>query len=133
MHVARVLTVVLLAIPAALWGQEHANQFKDLISWGPSKQTFKVTLTIRHAEGSFSVSEQGFRWTVVGSADIGTGPIPWEDIRGWSCEAPTRLLIATPHGTADMDLKREELLKVVDQYLKKFVPAALDAAKGCSL
>jgi hypothetical protein len=30
-----------------------------------------------------------------------------------------------------MGLKREDLLKVVNQYLKKFAPAALDAAKGC--
>jgi hypothetical protein len=32
-----------------------------------------------------------------------------------------------------MGLKREDLLKVVNQYLKKYAPASLDAAKGCSL
>jgi hypothetical protein len=31
-----------------------------------------------------------------------------------------------------MGLKREDLLKVVNQYLKKYAPAALDAAERCS-
>jgi hypothetical protein len=31
-----------------------------------------------------------------------------------------------------MGFKREDLLKVVNQYLKKYAPEALDAAKGCA-
>jgi len=77
------------------------------------------------------VSEQGFRWILIGGAETGTGPIPWEDIRSWSCGRPIDLTITTPRGGAEMGLKREDLLKVVNQYLKKFAPAALDAAKGC--
>ena len=76
------------------------------------------------------VSEHGFRWLLVG--DPGTGPIPWDDIRSWSCGRPTSLTITMPQGVAEMGLKREDLLKVVNQYLKKYAPAALDAAKGCS-
>jgi hypothetical protein len=133
MRVACVLTLVLLSVPAALWSQGHGSQFKDLISWGPNKETFKVTLTIRHAEGAFIVSEQGFRWILIGGVDTGTGPIPWEDIRSWSCGRPIGLTITTPQGFAEMGLQRDDLLKVVNQYLKKYAPAALDAAKGCSL
>jgi hypothetical protein len=132
MRVARVLTLVLLSVPAALWSQEHGSQFKDLISWGPNKETFKVTLTIRHAEGVFMVSEQGFRWILIGGAGTDTGPRPWEDISSWSCGRPIGLTITTLHGRAEMGLKREDLLKVVNQYLKKYAPEALDAAKGCS-
>jgi hypothetical protein len=134
MRVARVLTLVLLSVPAALRSQEHSSQFKDLISWGSNKETFKVTLTIRRAEGTFSVSEQGFRWMFIGGADTGTGPVPWEDVRSWSCGRPNGLTITTPNGGPGIaiGLKREDLLKVVNQYLKKYAPAALDAAKGCS-
>jgi hypothetical protein len=133
MRLARVLTLVLLSVPAALWGQEHGSQYKDLISWGPNKETFKVTLTIRQAEGVLMLSEQGFRWILIGGADKGTGPIPWEDIGSWSC-GPTNLMITvTPHGApAEIGLKHEDLLKVVNQYLRKYAPAALDTASGCS-
>jgi hypothetical protein len=131
MRVARVLTLVLLSLPAALWSQEHGAQFKDLISWGPNKETFKVTLTIRRAAGAFMVSELGFRWILIGGAETGTGPIPWEDIRSWSCGRPIGLTITTPHGFAEMGLKREDLLRVVNQYLKKYAPGAIDSAKGC--
>ena len=132
MRATRVLTLVLLSVPAALWSQEHGSQFKDVISWGPNKETFKVTLTIRRAEGALFVSEQGFRWILIGGADTGTGPIPWADIRSWSCARPIGLTITTPNAGAEIGLKREDLLKVVNQYLKKYAPAALDAAKGCS-
>jgi hypothetical protein len=132
MRVARILTLVLLSVPAALWGQDHAGQFKDSISWGPNKEIFKVTLlTRRRYEGAFTVSEQGFRWILLGGVDTGTGPIPWEDIRDWSCGRSV-LTITTPHGDAEMRLKREDLLRVVDHYLKKYAPTALDQAKGCS-
>jgi len=132
MRVARVLTLVLLSIPAALWSQEHGSQFKDLISWGPNKEAFKVTLSGRHAEGAFMVSESGFRVVLIGGADTGTGPIPWDDIRSWSCARRIGLTITTSHSGAEMVLKREDLLKVVNQYLKKYAPAALDEVKGCS-
>src|SRR5512140_1635148 len=100
MRVACSLTLVLLSVPVALWSQDHGSQLKDLISWGPAKETFKVTLTIRRSEGAFTVSAQGFRWVLIGGADTGAGPIPWEDIRAWSCERPTGLIITTPHGSA---------------------------------
>jgi hypothetical protein len=41
-------------------------------------------------------------------------------------------MIETAHGRAEMGLKREDLLKVVNQYLRKYAPTALDAANGCS-
>ena len=132
MRVARVLTLVLLSAPGALWSQDHASQYKDLISWGANKETFQVTLTPRRSPGGFMVSESGFRWFLVGGADTGTGPIPWQDIRSWSCGRPNDLTVTTAHGGADMGLKREDLRKVVNQYLKKYAPAALDAARGCS-
>lgn len=132
MRVARVLTLVLLSVPAALWSQDHGSQYKDLISWGPNKETFKVTLTIRRAEGVFMVSEYGFRWILTGGAPTGTGPIPWADIRSWSCGRPIGLTIMMQQGGAEMGLKHEDLLKVVNQYLRKYAPAALDADKGCS-
>ena len=133
MRVPRVLTLVLLSVPGALWSQDHGSQFKDVISWGPNKQTFKVTLTSRRYEGTLLVSEQGFRWILIGGAETGTGPIPWEDIQSWSCGRPIGLTITTPNGGfTDIGLKREDLLKVVNQYLKKYAPAALDSAKGCS-
>jgi hypothetical protein len=132
MRVIGVLTVVLLSIPAALWSQGHGGQFKDLISWGPNKETFKVTLTVRRYEGALIVSEQGFRWIQIGGADTGTGPIPWKDISSWSCGGHAGLTITTPHGGAEMGVKHDDLLKVVNQYLKKYAPAALDAVKGCS-
>lgn len=78
------------------------------------------------------VSEQGFRWILIGGADTGTGPIPWEDISSWSCGRPIGLTITTPNGRAEIGLKREDLLRAVNQYLKKYAPAALDAARGCS-
>ena len=131
MRVARVLTIVLLSVPAALRSEDHASQYKDLISWGPNKQTFKVTVTGRHAEGEF-ISEQGFRLVVLGRADNGTGPIPWGDIDSWSCGRPISVSITTAHGGPQMFLNREDLLKVVNQYLRKYAPAALDATRGCS-
>jgi len=132
MRSARVLTLVLVSVPAALWSQDHGSQYKDLISWGPNKETFKVTFPPRGAEGGFMVSELGFRWIRIGADDNGTGPIPWDDVRSWSCWRPMGVTIATEHGEAIMSLKRADLLKVVNQYLKKYAPAALDAAKGCS-
>ena len=78
------------------------------------------------------VSELGFRWIVIGGAETGTGPIPWQDIQNWSCARPSSVTITTEHGDAGMGLKREDLLKVVNQYLKKYAPAALDAAQGCT-
>jgi hypothetical protein len=131
MRVARILTLILLSIPAALWSQEHGAQFKDSISWGPNKETFKVTLTKRRYEGTFAVSEQGYRWILLGGVDAGTGPIPWEDIRSWSCGRSV-LTITTPHGDAEMGVKHEDLLKMVDQYLRKYAPSALDQARGCA-
>lgn len=128
MRGARVLLLVLLSVPAALWSQGHGSQYKDLISWGPNKETFKVTLTMRRAPGVFMVSELGFRWILIGGADSGTGPIPWEDIRSWSCGRPNGLTI----NDSAIGLKREDLLKVVNQYLKKYAVTALDPAKGCS-
>jgi hypothetical protein len=130
MRLARVLTLVLLSVPAALWGQEHGSQYKDLISWGPNKETFKVTLTIRRAEGVFMLSEQGFRWILIGAA--AAGPIPWEDIGSWSCGPANLTITVTPHVPAEIGLKHEDLLKVVNQYLRKYAPAALDTARGCS-
>jgi hypothetical protein len=126
-----VLTLLLLSVPAA-WGQDHGSQYKDLISWGPNKVTLKVTLTLRRAEGVFMVSELGFRWILVGGPDTGTGPIPWQDISSWSCGRPNGLAITTAHDGAQMGLKHEDLLKVVNLYLKKYAPAALDASRGCS-
>src|SRR5581483_7257402 len=132
MRVARILTLILLTVPAALWSQQHGSQYKDLISWGPNTKTFQVTWLLgRHTTGVFMVSELGFRWTLIGGADTGTGPIPWNDIRSWSCGQPSGLTVETPHGIAGMGLKREDLLKVVNQYLKKYAPAALDTARGC--
>lgn len=132
MRTVRFLTFVLLSIPA-LWSQDHGSQYKDLISWGPNKETFKVTMGGRNNAGVFWISEQGFRWFVIGGAETGTGPIPWQDISSWSCTRPTGLTIETPHGgSAAMILKREDLLKVVNQYLKKYAPAAIDEARGCS-
>jgi hypothetical protein len=132
MRVARFLTLVLLSVPTALRGQDHGEQFKDSISWGTNKETFKVALTVRRRyEGAFTVSAQGFRWVVLGAADTGTGPIPWEDLSGWSC-GPYVLTMTTPLSYAQIGLKHEELLKVVDQYLRKYALAALDQAKGCS-
>jgi len=128
---ARVLMLTALSVPAALWSQDHGSQYKDLISWGPNKQTFQVTLTGRHAEGVFMASELGFRWFLVGGADTGTGPIPWGEISSWSCGQPFGLTITAPHTSAQIGLKREDLLKVVNQYLKKYAPAALDADRGC--
>lgn len=133
MRVARFLTLMLLSVPTAVWSQDHGSQFKDLISWGPNKETFKVTLTIRHAGGSFAVSEQGFRWVVIGGADTGTGPIPWNDISAWSCGQRADLTITTSHGSAEIGISREDLLKVVNQYLRRYAPDALDANIGCSL
>ena len=72
-------------------------------------------------------SELGFRWFLVGGADTGTGPIPWNEIRGWSCSRPNVLTI----DNAVIGLKRADLLKVVNQYLKRYAPAALDSEKGC--
>lgn len=132
MGTARVLALVLLSVPAAVWSQQHGSQYHDLISWGPYKETFKVILTIRRAPGVLTVSEQGFRWILIGGADTGTGPIPWEDISSWSCGRPIGLTITTPHVGTQIGLKREDLLKVVNQYLKKYAPATLDATKGCS-
>jgi hypothetical protein len=132
MRVARVLAFVLLSIPAALCGQDHGSQYKDLISWGPNKETFKVTLFARRAPGVFMVSELGFRWLLIGGVDTGTGPILWDDIRGWSCARSSGLTIVTEHGNAWLSLKREDLLKVVNRYLKKYAPAALDPTRGCS-
>ena len=132
MRAVRILTVVLLSLPAALRSQDHAGQFKDVISWGPNKETFKVSLTIRRAEGALMVSEQGFRWFMIGAAETGTGPIPWEDIRSWSCGPAELVITATPHGPAQIGLKHSDLVKVVNQYLRKFAPAALDANRGCS-
>ena len=132
MRAARVLTIVLLFVATALWGQDHGAQYKDLISWGPNKETFKMTLGFRRTPGVFMVSELGFRWILIGDAESATSPIPWGDIRGWWCGRPSDLTITTEHGDAGMGLKREDLLKVVNQYLKKYAPAALDAAKGCS-
>lgn len=131
MRAARILTLVLLFVPT-LWSQDHGAQYKDAISWGPNKETFKVTLTVRRAEGVFMVSPQGFRWFLIGGADTGTGPLPWDDIQSWSCGRPMGLTITMPNGRADIGLKREDLLKLVNQYLKKYAPAALDPAKGCS-
>jgi hypothetical protein len=131
MRTVRVLTLVMLSVPAALWSQDHSSQYKDVISWGPGKETFKVTLTVRRAEGTLFVSEQGFRWILLGGADTGTGPIPWQRIRSWSC-GRLGLKISMPTTGADIGLKREDLLKVVNQYLKRYAPAALDTAEGCS-
>jgi hypothetical protein len=78
------------------------------------------------------VSEQGFRWILIGGAETGTGPIPWEEIRSWSCGHPIKLAITTLHGSALMGMKREDLLKVVNQYLKKYAPAATDPARSCA-
>ena len=128
MRAARVFLLVLLSLPGALWSQEHGDQYHDSISWGPNKETFRVTLTSRRAEGTFLVSESGFRWFLLGGVDTGTGPLPWQDIRTWSCARPGRLTI----NGADINLKREDLLKVVNQYLKKFAPASIEPEKGCS-
>jgi len=128
MRAALVLALILLSVPAALWSQDHASQYKDVISWGPNKQTFQVTLTGRGAEGIFMVSEQGFRWFLVGGVETGTGPLPWGDIRTWSCSRQNVLML----DNAVIGLKHEDLLKVVNQYLKKFAPAALDTAHGCA-
>jgi len=128
MRAGRVLTLVLLSVPAALWSQGHGSQYKDLVSWGPNKETFKVALTGRGGEGILMVSEMGFRWFRVGGGETGTGPIPWGDIGSWSCERPSALTIHD----AQIGLKREDLLKVVNQYLKRYAPAALDADRGGS-
>jgi hypothetical protein len=130
MQVARVLAVAFLSVPAALWSQQHGDQFKDSVSWGPNKETFKITVGIRNYEGAFMVSEQGFRWIQLGFPDQGTGPIPWDDIRSWSCGGRFGLTVTTAQGAAEMRLKREDLLKVV-KYLNKYAPSALDADKGC--
>lgn len=128
MRVARALTLVLLSVPAAFWCQDHASQYKDLISWGPNKETFKITMTLRRAPGVFMVSELGYRSILIGGAETGTAPIPWAEIRSWSCGRSTGLTI----NGAEMGLRREDLVKVVNQYLKKYAAAALDPAVGCS-
>ena len=69
---------------------------------------------------------------LIGDAESNTGPIPWDDVRRWSCGRRSDLTITTEHGVAGMGLRHEDLLKLVNQYLKKYAPAALDAAKGCS-
>jgi hypothetical protein len=43
MQAARVLTLVLLSVPAALWSQQHVSQFKDLISSGRAGARFLPT------------------------------------------------------------------------------------------
>jgi hypothetical protein len=55
--------------------------------WGQAKQTFKadVTVALSSLPGTFTVSEQGYDWTIPNSQYHSNGVTPWKDVRRWSC------------------------------------------------
>ena len=97
-----VLTILLLFLPVAILCQDHGSYYKDAFSWGQARQTFEVTLGGRALQGTFTASERGFRWIQIGSSDANTGPIPWDEIRSWSCRSGSRLSISIPNRFADI-------------------------------
>ena len=121
---------VMLRLPLAAWSQEQApsaaGHFEGALSgaqWGTDKQTFDARFGNRHVEATFSVATNGFGWhqTFTGSKETFNA---WGDVAAW-CSAPGTVLIRTRQSPSHFDvydLMPEDLVTIVDGYLKKYVP-----------
>jgi hypothetical protein len=135
MRSAIVLTLSLLAATATFLGQDaHGTYYKDKLSWGENKETFKITLGPRRSEGVFMVSELGLRWASIVGEDRAGGPLPWDYLRSWSCGRGPALTVTIPNNDIPFALgfQHDDLVRLVNQYLRKYAPEALDVQKGCA-
>jgi len=118
---------LMLLLPLAASSQEQAasgaGHFEQALVWGANKQTFDAKFGIRHVEATFSVATNGFGWhqTFTGSKETFR---PWDDVTAW-CSGPGTVLVRTrqspPHFDV-YDLRPDDLVTIVDEYFKKYVP-----------
>jgi hypothetical protein len=141
MRLTTILALVMLVIPAAIWGQNNApstaGHFKGWLAdsaWGAEKKSFAVHAGIRNMEATFSVSTTGYGWVYLQTTFPATF-IPWEDVTGWCSQPGTGLMISSrPRGEQFSGFKPEDLDTVVNKYLKQYAPAAekTNLERGCS-
>jgi hypothetical protein len=132
---ATILTLILLSTSPALRAEDHGSQNKEIFDWGTNRQTFDVKVSVRRAEGKFTISDRGLAWEQIQTSFPGTGIIPWQDITSWYCQGEGDLYILWRPRTPrpfPIGFKRDELVTVVNNYLVKYAPDSLDTSRGCA-
>jgi hypothetical protein len=119
--VSAVLLVGLLTIPVALWCQ--------------AKESFKTRLSIGSGdvEATLTFSEKGYEWTTTGQYHS-NGLTPWSDVRTWACAGETYGFPLTLHhqtGVTIFKFRHDDLIIVVNKWLKKYAADKLDKGEGC--
>ena len=133
MRTATIIALVLLLLPAAVWGQAPAapaaGHFADWPAnarWGADKQTFDVRYGIRNVEATFTVSQNGFGWHRT-FTDMKETFDSWANVTAWCSALPGTVALRTQSGAPRFvvnGLEPEALATIVDGYFKKYVPAA---------
>jgi hypothetical protein len=106
--------------------------------WGQApKQTFNVEVNIAMSSlpGTFTVSEQGYDWAITGKSQYHSeGLTPWKELRHWSCNGEIYGFALTLHhqkGVSGFRFRHDDLVTVVNNYLKKYAGDKLDG-EGCN-
>jgi hypothetical protein len=116
------LVLIGLLIPAVLWGQ--------------TKETFKGELSMGMGSASvtMTVSALGYEWSTADKHYSSEGLVPWKDVRRWSCGGESYGFPLTLHhqkGVTDIKFRHDDLVNIVDNYLKKYAGDKLDKQEGC--
>ena len=103
--------------------------------WGQAKETFKtkISMGMSDFEGTFTVSTAGYSWTGTDGHYHSNGLIPWKDLRKWSCTGEVSGFALDMHhqtGANTFRFRHDDLVVIVDKYLKKYVGEKLDG--GCN-
>jgi hypothetical protein len=133
MRIAVTLTLILLLLPVSVGSQEQATSgsghFEGWLSgpaWGADRQTFDVTFGIRRVEATFTVAQNGIGWHRAFTSVQETFN-PWEEVTAW-CWAPGTVAFRTqqpaPRVFGVYDLEPGDLVTIVDEYFRKYVPEA---------
>jgi len=100
-----------------------------------AKETFKAQMSMAMSsfEVNFTVSEAGYSWAGT-DGHYRNGPIPWKDVRRWSCQGENSGFALTLHhqtGVDDFRFRHDDLVTIVNNYLMKYAGDKLDAKEGC--
>lgn len=88
MRSANIVILVGLLMAAGLWAKETFNA--------------QMSMAMSSFEVNFTVSETGYSWAGT-DGHYHNGPIPWKDVRRWSCQGESSGFALTLHHEAGVD------------------------------
>jgi hypothetical protein len=101
-----------------------------------AERTFRMkrSMGLGELEGTFTVSARGWQWSSSPDGHYHNDGV-WSDIRTWSCSGEQYGFGLTLHHQTGVDsfrFRHDDLVEIVDNYLKRFAPDKLDPKEKCN-